>query len=55
MHTGISLFTHHSVFILTIMETSVLGNHYNISASADGGPRSWVCTRETLHSAPHQH
>ena len=26
-----------------------------ISASADGGPRSRVCTRETLHSAPHQH
>ena len=26
-----------------------------ISASADGGPRSRVCARETLHSAPHRH
>ena len=26
-----------------------------ISASADGGPRSRVCARETLRSAPHQH
>ena len=26
-----------------------------ISASADGGPRSRVCTRETLRSAPHRH
>ena len=26
-----------------------------ISASADGGPRSQVCTRETLCSAPHRH
>ena len=25
------------------------------SASADGGPLSRVCTRETLSSAPHQH
>ena len=25
------------------------------SASADGGPRSRVCTRGTLHSAPHPH
>ena len=27
----------------------------NISASADGAPRSRVCARETLRSAPHQH
>ena len=26
-----------------------------ISASADGGPRSRVCARETLRSAPHRH
>ena len=26
-----------------------------ISASADGGPRSHVCARRTLRSAPHQH
>ena len=26
-----------------------------ISASADGGPRSRVCARLTLHSAPHRH
>ena len=26
-----------------------------ISASADGGPRSRVCARETLSSAPHRH
>ena len=25
------------------------------SASADGGPRSRVCARETLRSAPHRH
>ena len=25
-----------------------------ISVSADGGPRSRVCARETLRSAPHQ-
>ena len=25
----------------------------SISASADGGPRSRVCARETLRSAPH--
>ena len=24
------------------------------SAHADGGPRSWVCARETLRSAPHR-
>ena len=28
---------------------------YQISASADGGPRSRVCARETLRSAPHRH
>ena len=27
-------------------------NKYKISASADGGPRSWVCARLTLRSAP---
>ena len=26
-----------------------------ISASADGGPRSRVCARKTLRSAPHRH
>ena len=26
-----------------------------ISTSADGGPRSRVCARETLHPAPHRH
>ena len=26
-----------------------------ISAHADGGPRSRICARETLRSAPHQH
>ena len=26
-----------------------------ISAHADGGPRSRVCARETLRSAPHRH
>ena len=26
-----------------------------ISASADGGPRSQVCARETLRLAPHRH
>ena len=26
-----------------------------ISAHADGVPRSWVCARETLRSAPHRH
>ena len=26
-----------------------------ISASADGGPRSWVRARETLRLAPHRH
>ena len=26
-----------------------------ISAHADGGPRSRVCARETLRSAPYQH
>ena len=26
-----------------------------ISASANGGPRSRVCARETLRSAPHRH
>ena len=26
-----------------------------ISASADGGPRSRVCTSGTLRSAPHRH
>ena len=25
------------------------------TASADGGPRSWVCLRETLRLAPHRH
>ena len=28
---------------------------HKISASADGGPRSRVCARETLRSAPHRH
>ena len=28
---------------------------FNNSASADGGPRSRVCARETLCSAPHRH
>ena len=28
---------------------------WKISASADGGPRSRVCARETLRSAPHRH
>ena len=27
---------------------------YKISASTDGGPRSWFCARETLRSAPHR-
>ena len=31
------------------------GDHNLISASADGGPRSRVCARETLCSAPHRH
>ena len=26
-----------------------------ISARTNGGPRFWVCTSETLRSAPHQH
>ena len=30
-------------------------NHIKNSASADGGPRSRVCARKTLHSAPHPH
>jgi hypothetical protein len=30
-------------------------NTSKISASADGGPRSRVCARETLCSAPHRH
>ena len=30
------------------------GKHLIISASADGGPRSRVCARETLHLAPHR-
>ena len=30
-------------------------NTQKISAHADGGPRSRVCARETLCSAPHQH
>ena len=29
--------------------------NYGNSASADGGPRSRVCARETLRSAPHRH
>ena len=29
--------------------------HRKISAHADGGPRSRVCARETLRSAPHRH
>ena len=28
---------------------------WSISAGANGGPRSRVCTRLTLHLAPHQH
>ena len=32
----------------------VSGNFYIISAHADGGPRSQVCARETLRSAPHR-
>ena len=31
------------------------GRFVEISASADGGPRSQVCARETLRSAPHRH
>ena len=30
-------------------------NLYQISAGADGGPRSRVCARLTLRSAPHRH
>ena len=39
----------------------VIGQHDRLvqtkknSASADGGPRSRVCARETLRSAPHRH
>ena len=33
----------------------VCGTEEENSASADGGPRSKVCARLTLHSAPHQH
>ena len=32
-----------------------VNNTSKISASADGGPRSQVCARETLRSAPHRH
>ena len=36
--------------------TSGLGQELpTISASVDGGPRSRVCTHETLPSAPHRH
>ena len=30
-------------------------NNKQISASTDGVPRSWVCSRKTLRLAPHQH
>ena len=37
-----------------VAETKKKNNHNN-SAGANGGPRSQVCTRLTLRSAPHQH
>ena len=45
------------------MGNDIFANHFievevglqGISASADGGPRSLVCARETLRSAPHRH
>ena len=48
-----------TVSMITQIKKKVLNNMsftYNlISASADGGPRSWVCARKTLRSDPHQH
>ena len=35
--------------------TNLQQERLKISASADGGPRSRVCARETLRSAPHRH
>ena len=37
---------------VVIMDMETVKNSYKISASADGGPRSRVCARETLCSAP---
>ena len=34
---------------------TIVGKSFKKSASADGGPRSLVCARETLRSAPHRH
>ena len=36
-------------------EGPYLQHHMRISASANGGPRSRVCARYTLRSAPHRH
>ena len=40
---------------MRVQDTYFQGVQGGISASADGGPRSWVCARETLRSAPHRH
>ena len=42
-------------FILEVGHWFVCTQILEISASADGGPRSRVCARETLRSAPHRH
>ena len=41
-----------AVFVVNIDQTRL---SMGMSASADGGPRSRVCARETLYSAPHRH
>ena len=42
---------------IVALATMLAGKGYSniISASADGGPLSWVCAHKTLCSAPHQH
>ena len=43
------------IHCFTNIETSVALCHKINSASADGGPRSQVCARETLRETPHRH
>ena len=45
---------HTNVHLSVVCNCVDLIHHFilKISASADGGPRSWVCARLTLRSAP---